>query len=146
MQKFLLITLFALLSAITAAAQTSSEQKPLEGRQAVAATRVEAARSATAPPVVSGTTKKGGQDRQVVRIVDGRVLRVGPTTTYIKNGLSMDEVVRLLGKPETVSERAEGGRLLTVYTFPRSDGRTFVAEFENQVLVNSRTEPAASGK
>jgi hypothetical protein len=78
--------------------------------------------------------------KQVERIVDGRVLRLGPTTTYLKNGLSTEEVVKLLGKPYSVSEQLEGGRLLTTYIFPRSEGRVLIAQFENGLLIGSRME------
>jgi len=69
-----------------------------------------------------------------------RVLRVGPSTTYLKNGLSLDEVVMLLGKPASRSERLDGVVRLTTCVFPRSGGRVLVAEFENGLLVSSRTE------
>lgn len=69
-----------------------------------------------------------------------RVLRVGPSTTYLKNGLSLDEVVMLLGKPASRSERLDGDVRLTTCVFTRSGGRVLVAEFENGLLVSSRTE------
>jgi hypothetical protein len=69
-----------------------------------------------------------------------RVLRIGPSTTYLKNGLSLDEVVRLLGRPASRSEKVEGDVRLTTCVFPRSEGRVLVAEFENGLLVASRTE------
>jgi hypothetical protein len=69
-----------------------------------------------------------------------RVLRVGPSTTYLKNGLSLNEVVMLLGKPASRSERLAGDVRLTTCVFPRSEGRVLVAEFENGLLVASRTE------
>jgi hypothetical protein len=147
MQKFFIIALFVLFSSITVAAQTAGEQKPLsDGAQVEFAKPVEAMRDTDAPaaPILNARVKTSAGRRQVERIVDGRVLRLGPTTTYLKNGLSTDEVVRLLGKPAVISERSEGNRLLSIYTFPRSDGRVFIAEFENNVLVNSRTEPPAS--
>lgn len=140
MQKFVIITLFVLISSVTVAAQTAAEQVPLsETKQVGFAQRVEAVRKMDAPaaPILNAGAKR----RQVERIVDGRVLRLGPTTTYLKNGLSADEVIRLLGKPASISERRDGNRLLIIYTFPRSDGRLFIAEFENGLLVNSRTEP-----
>ncbi|HEX8142869.1 MAG TPA: hypothetical protein VF553_09755 [Pyrinomonadaceae bacterium] len=71
---------------------------------------------------------------------DSRVLRLGPSETYLKNGLSLDEVIRLLGKPTSISERREGSLRLTTCIFPRSAGRIIRAEFENGVLVRSSTE------
>jgi hypothetical protein len=142
MQKFLVITAFVLLSSISAAAQTGEEKKPvLESGQVEFARRPVNAR-----PGLSAPAKTGAERRQTERVVDGRVVRVGPTTTYLKNGLRIDEVVRLLGKPTSVSERLEGNRLLSTYTFSRSEGRVFVAEFENGVLFDSRLEPASSLK
>lgn len=94
--------------------------------------------------MLSGKTEAGGNRSEDVSSVDGRVIRFGPTTTYLKNGLRTDEVIRLLGKPSFISERQEGNRLLATYTFPRSQGRIFVAEFENGVLVNSRIEVAVA--
>jgi hypothetical protein len=148
-KKFLRITVVGLLSSITVAAQTAAEQKPVsDGRQAEFTQRAETTRVTNAPaaPIMSAKTKTSAERGQVARIVDGRVLRLGPTTTFLKNGLSMDEVVRLLGKPASISERQDGDRHLTVYAFPRSDGRVFVAEFENGLLVSSRTEPAVALK
>ncbi|HEY6187001.1 MAG TPA: hypothetical protein VIW80_04920 [Pyrinomonadaceae bacterium] len=71
---------------------------------------------------------------------DARVLRLGPSATYLKNGLRLNEVVSLLGKPASISERNDGELRIRTYTFPRSEGRILVAEFENNVLVGSRTE------
>jgi hypothetical protein len=144
-QKCFIIAAFILLSAAAATAQTASEQKPLSDSKAEFANRAETTRAInaqTAPVLNAGTIS--AERKQVVRVVDGRVLRLGPTTTYLKNGLTTDEVVRLLGKPASVSELQEGTRLLTVYTFTRSDGRFFIAEFEKGLLVDSRMEAAAA--
>ncbi|MBD0372265.1 MAG: hypothetical protein ICV60_15590 [Pyrinomonadaceae bacterium] len=133
MQKFFIITAFALLSSITVSAQTANEQpKPLSD-----SAQVEFAKR---PSVINARSEKSAGRRQNTRVVDGRVVRVGPTSTYLKNGLSLEEVVQLLGKPESVTERSEGGRLLATYIFPRSEGRVLVAQFENGLLTNSRTE------
>ena len=66
------------------------------------------------------------------------VLRLGPSTTYLKNGLRADEVLRFLGRPASVSERQDGDLHLATYTFARGEGRVLVAEFENGLLVSSR--------
>lgn len=68
------------------------------------------------------------------------VVKFGPRTTYLKEGLRTKEVLRLLGEPSLVSESNEDGRSLTVYEFDRSGGRTIVAEFVGDSLVRSRTE------
>jgi hypothetical protein len=68
------------------------------------------------------------------------VVRVGPRTTYLKEGLSSEEVVRLLGKPVSISERNDKGVVVTTYEFQRGEGRMLIAEFENGLLVRSRTE------
>jgi hypothetical protein len=71
---------------------------------------------------------------------DSRVLKLGPSTTYLKNGLSLIEVVRLLGAPASRSQRQDGNLRLTTCIFERSDGRILLAEFENGLLVASRIE------
>lgn len=71
------------------------------------------------------------------------VVKVGLRTTYLKEGLRTDEVVRLLGKPSSVSERSENDVVVTIYQFPRGEGRILVAEFVNGVLVRSRIETRA---
>jgi len=68
------------------------------------------------------------------------VVRVGPPTTYLKAGLRVAEVIRLLGKPQAVSERTENGIAVVTYEFRRGEGRVLVAEFERGILVRSRTE------
>jgi hypothetical protein len=68
------------------------------------------------------------------------VVQVGPRTTFIKEGLSQDEVIRLLGKPSAISERHDQNVKVTIYEFERGDGRVFIAEFENGLLARSRTE------
>lgn len=68
-----------------------------------------------------------------------RVVNVGPRTTFLKEGLREGEVLRLLGSP-SLTLRAAGGRSSVTHEFPRGEGRVLVAEFEDGVLVNSRTE------
>ncbi|MDQ3805111.1 MAG: hypothetical protein M3416_14935, partial [Acidobacteriota bacterium] len=74
-----------------------------------------------------------------------RVVRVGPRTTYLKEGLSTEDVIRLLGRPAEVSERQEGGAKVVSYVFQRGEGRVLVAEFVEGRLVNSRVEPRGEG-
>lgn len=68
------------------------------------------------------------------------VVRFGPKSTYLKEGLRTREVLRLLGQPSTISERHEGDAVVTRYEFDRSEGRIIVAEFVSDALVSSRTE------
>lgn len=68
------------------------------------------------------------------------IVRVGPSTTYLKNGLSLNEVVRFLGRPVSVSASQDGHLRSATYIFTRGGGRVLVAEFENDVLVSSRAE------
>jgi hypothetical protein len=65
------------------------------------------------------------------------VVQVGPRTTYLKEGLTTDEVVRLLGKPAAISERTDNDVVVTIYEFNRSEDRVLVAEFEKGALVRS---------
>ncbi len=75
--------------------------------------------------------------RRVIRKIG--VVRVGPSTTFLKQGLSTEEVVRLLGEPTAIYEREEGTDSIT-YVFARSEDRVLVAEFVKGSLVSSRTE------
>jgi hypothetical protein len=68
------------------------------------------------------------------------VVKVGPRTTYLKAGLRTDEVIRVLGKPISISERTENDVVITTYEFQRGEGRVLIAEFEGGLLVRSRTE------
>ena len=68
------------------------------------------------------------------------VVQVGPRTTYLKEGLRTDEVVRLLGKPASISEQSDNGVTTTTYRFYRGEGRILIAEFVSGVLVRSRLE------
>jgi hypothetical protein len=68
------------------------------------------------------------------------VVRVGPTTTYLKEGLSTEQVIRLLGEPSAISERTERNLTVTIYEFPRAEGRILIAEFVSDALIDSRIE------
>ena len=78
------------------------------------------------------------------RVTKGRVtsgvVQLGPRTTYLKEGLSTEDVLRVLGRPAAVSERKENDLVVTTYEFSRSGGRVLVAEFVGGTLVRSRTE------
>ena len=68
------------------------------------------------------------------------VVRVGPSVTYLKEGFTVEEVMRLLGQPAAVSKHKSGSELVTTYEFPRGQNRFLIAEFVNGFLVSSRTE------
>ena len=86
---------------------------------------------------VSAKTERTGR-RNAHRRSD--VIRIGPSTTYLKEGLTADEVVQLLGKPTHVSDLGEGELLVSRYEFQRGGNRILIAEFVNNALVSSRTE------
>jgi hypothetical protein len=119
MKKFLILIAAILISATAVSAQTK--------------TKGDVRRSAERERSVTSLNRK---DRSRASLV----LKLGPSTTYIKNGLSYDEVVRFLGQPISASERQDGGIRLTTLTFARSQGRVLVAEFADGLLVNSRME------
>jgi hypothetical protein len=89
---------------------------------------------------VSAQTRDNVSASAPQRIVRDGVVHVGPRSTYLQEGLSTEEVVRLLGEPVTISERDERGVRVTTYEFAQSEGRTLVAEFMKGVLIRSRTE------
>jgi hypothetical protein len=43
------------------------------------------------------------------------VVHLGPRSTYLREGLKKQEVLKLLGEPSLVSERTEGGKVITTY-------------------------------
>ena len=86
--------------------------------------------------VVNVSAKTSGAQRRVVR--KAGVVRVGPSTIYLKQGLTTEEVVRLLGEPIAVSD-SENDQSVT-YEFQRSEGRVLLAEFVHGSLVSSRIE------
>jgi hypothetical protein len=71
------------------------------------------------------------------------VLQVGPRTTYLKEGLSAEEVVRLLGQPSAVYETSVDDIVVTTYEFPRGEGRVLIAEFVKSMLIRSTMETRA---
>ncbi len=86
--------------------------------------------------VANGSAQTSGGKRYVSH--KAGVVRVGPTTTYLKVGLSTAEVVRLLGEPSAITERIEKNLLVTTYEFPRAEGRVLIAEFVSDALIDSR--------
>ncbi|HYJ47315.1 MAG TPA: hypothetical protein VEV81_11950 [Pyrinomonadaceae bacterium] len=120
MKKTTILIATILLSVAAASAQTAGKAEPAgrsrEGEKSVA----------------PGQRRAGGRASLVVK--------VGPSTTYLKNGLNFDQVVRLLGEPVSVSEARNGEQHVVTCRFARSGGRVLVAEFEDGLLVGSRTE------
>jgi len=123
MKKFLILIATILISAMAVAAQTVTKG---DGRLSVEGEK--------------GVASVNSRERAHATFV----LKLGPSTTYIKNGLSLEEVLRLLGQPSSVSEKLEGSLRLITYTFVRSEGRVLVAEFTDGVLVSSRSESSES--
>lgn len=87
--------------------------------------------------VVNVAAQGNNAQRRVIR--KAGVVRVGPTTTYLKHGLSAEEVVRLLGQPTSITEAGENNGAVT-YEFQRGEGRVLLAQFVNGSLVSSHTE------
>lgn len=123
-KKFFSSLMFILLLAIAASAQSKTQ-----GAQS-------AARRSREEGKPSSVSIKN------VRRYDPRVLKLGPSTTFLSNGFSVEEVLKVLGEPAAVSQHEDGELKTATYTFPRSEGRVLVAEFENGILVRSRTETA----
>lgn len=69
-----------------------------------------------------------------------RLVRVGPPSTYLKEGLSTEDVLRVLGEPTAISQRSEKNVVVTIYEFPRGEGRILIAEFVKGALVRSAIE------
>lgn len=90
---------------------------------------------------VSAQNQKRHQGRHVTkgRVTSG-VVQIGPRTTYLKEGLSTEAVLRVLGTPAAMSERTENDTVVKTYEFLRGDGRVLVADFVGDALVRSRTE------
>jgi hypothetical protein len=83
----------------------------------------------------TGRTQKSGR-----RVHQATAIRVGPPTTYLKEGLTVEQVLRVLGEPINVSEREEQGATIKTLHFQRGANRVLVAEFVDDALVSSRTE------
>jgi hypothetical protein len=86
----------------------------------------------------SGSGRRAFGGRHVIK--RPAVVRVGPATTYLKEGLTTEEVVRALGEAAVVSERNEDGAAVSVLEFQRGGNRVLIAEFVNDKLIGSRIE------
>jgi hypothetical protein len=74
------------------------------------------------------------------RRVSPAVVRLGPTTTFMRNGLSRQEVVKLLGEPFSTVETMDGNAVVTTCVFHRSGDRILIAQFRDDVLIASRLQ------
>ncbi|HKO59910.1 MAG TPA: hypothetical protein VJV03_02020 [Pyrinomonadaceae bacterium] len=83
----------------------------------------------------TGRTQKPGK-----RVHQTSAIRIGPPTTYLKEGLTIEQVIRVLGEPMSVSQREQQGTSIEILHFQRGSKRVLIAEFVNDVLVGSRTE------
>jgi len=128
MRKVSVIAILTLATVISASAQTQSRKNHVSNRN-------DALKAAPAAEAVAATSYSYPVDD-----FKPGVVRVGPPTTYLKEGLSVAQVIRLLGKPQQVSERIENGVAVASYEFRRGEERVLVAEFERGLLVRSRTE------
>jgi hypothetical protein len=93
--------------------------------------------------VVNVSAQTSRVHKNVRRVHQASAIRIGPPTTYLKEGLTSEEVVRILGNPITVSQRDERGIVIKTYEFQRGANRVLVAEFVNGALVSSKTETRA---
>lgn len=90
--------------------------------------------------VVNVSAQTSRTQKGVRRVHQANAIRVGPPTTYLKEGLTAEQVLRILGEPISFSERDEGGVTIETYEFQRGANRILVADFVKGMLVNSRTE------
>ena len=135
MRKILSIIVVIASAAISLAAQTTQERRHHSEVMSVtskADTNISEAGNGAFYPHTSY--------RYPIQDFKPGVVRVGPRTTYLKDGFRIDEVVRLLGKPLSISVRSERNIVVQVYAFQRGEGRVLVTEFENGLLVRSHTE------
>ena len=90
--------------------------------------------------VVNVSAQTGRSQKSGRRVHQATAIRIGPPTTYLKEGLTAEQVLRVLGEPIKVSERDEQGVTIKTLRFQRGANRILVAEFVNDALVSSRTE------
>src|SRR5882672_9627828 len=126
MRKFLSLVIVIMSAMVSVSAQTQQDLKrSLESKHVTSKVDVPAPRN---------TDEDASYIRQTAYSYPADdfkpgVVQVGPRTTYLKEGLSTEEVVRLLGKPSAITERNEKDVVVTIYEFPRSEDRVLIAEF-----------------
>ena len=133
MQKVLGIVIVIMASMVCASAQTGQDRMRFSEHK-VASLKL------NAPATESEAFYLGTSYSYPVEDFKPGVVQVGPRTTYLKEGLRTDEVVRLLGKPESISDRSESDIVIATYEFQRGEGRILIAEFVGGILVRSRSE------
>lgn len=75
-----------------------------------------------------------------IKRVSPAVVRLGPSTTFLRNGLSRQEVAKLLGEPFSTVETMDGNAVVTTSVFHRSGDRILIAQFRDDVLIASRLQ------
>lgn len=138
MRKLFALVIVLMTAMVTVSAQARQDRKQFVEDKSVSL-RVDKAETAGRAEVEDNFFPRTSYSYPVEDFKPG-VVRVGPRTTYIKEGLSSEEVVRLLGKPASISERSENGVTVTTYEFQRGEGRILIAEFVKGLLVRSHTE------
>jgi hypothetical protein len=132
--------IFSIFIVIAAANASLSAQTKPSRRHHAAATAITAKVDAKATEAGNGISFPHTAFSYPVEDFKPGVVRVGPRTTYLKDGLRIDEVVRLLGKPLSISKRTQENVIVKTYVFQRGEGQVLIAEFENGLLARSRTE------
>ena len=133
MQKILGIVIVIMAAMVCVSAQTGRDRMQFSEHK-VASLKL------NAPATESEAFYLGTSYSYPVEDFKPGVVQVGPRTTYLKEGLRTDEVVRLLGKPASISERSENDIVIATYEFQRGEGRILIAEFVCGILVRSRSE------
>ena len=137
MRKFLSLVIVIMSAMVSGSAQTGQDLKrSLESKHVTSKVDV---------PATRNTDEDASYIRQTAYSYPADdfkpgVVQVGPRTTYLKEGLSTEEVVRLLGKPSAITERNEKDVLVTIYEFPRGEGRVLIAAFVKGGLVRFTME------
>jgi hypothetical protein len=127
MRRFLVIAIILTVGIISASAQSSKRKHHADKSASKMTVEAENAVPRTSFSYPLDDYKPG-------------VVKVGPRTTYLKEGLRTDEVVRLLGKPSSTSERKENDVVVKIYEFQRGEHQVLVAEFVSDSLVRYHTE------
>jgi hypothetical protein len=131
MKRILIFVVFIMCVGISVSAQTKAKPKTaLKSKESVARTDIPVTEPASYRYVVSSSKRHVS-------------VELGPRTTYLREGLSTEEVIQVLGKPVSVTKRTENGQVVIRYEFTRGAGRVLIAEFVNDALVSSRTEARA---
>jgi len=133
MQKVLGIVIVIVAAMVCVSAQTGQDRMQFSEHK-VASLKLNAPTTASEPFYLGTAYSYPVEDFKP------GVVQVGPRTTYLKEGLRTDEVVRLLGKPASISERSENDIVIATYEFQRGEGRILIAEFVGGILVRSRSE------